>query len=62
MRAFTQRPEPYAEHKLIDSEEQFREVARMLESDLHSAFALVFTHKKPVPEGSIRLASVLLRK
>jgi len=47
---------------MIASEAQFNETLRSLHSDLHQAFSLAYTYRKPVPEGSIRLASVILRK
>jgi hypothetical protein len=48
--------------KPIRTNEELAEHARMLESDLHALFKLVFKYRKPLTEGDIRLASVILRK
>jgi hypothetical protein len=48
--------------KPITTNDELAEHSRMLESDLDSLFKLVFTHRKPLAEGDIRLASVILRK
>jgi hypothetical protein len=48
--------------KPITTDDELAEHSRMLESDLDSLFKLVFTHRKPLAEGDIRLASVILRK
>jgi hypothetical protein len=47
---------------VLKNEEEVREVYRQLESDLTTLFKLVFTFRKPVSEGDIRIASVILRK
>ena len=47
---------------MLRTEAEVREVYRQLESDLTTLFKLVFTHRKPVTEGDIRIASVILRK
>ncbi|ABD88649.1 hypothetical protein [Rhodopseudomonas palustris] len=47
---------------LLNKEEEVREVYRQLESDLATLFKLVFSFRKPVTEGDIRIASVILRK
>lgn len=47
---------------MIKNDEELDEHYRMLESDLESLFKLIVTHRKPVSEGDIRLASVILRK
>ena len=48
--------------KPITTNDELAEHSRMLESDLDLLFKLVFTHRKPLAEGDIRLASVILRK
>jgi hypothetical protein len=48
--------------KPISTDGELAEHSRMLESDLDSLFKLVFTYRKPLAEGDIRLASVILRK
>jgi hypothetical protein len=47
---------------VLKTETEVREVYRQLESDLTTLFKLVFTYRKPVTEGDIRIASVILRK
>src|ERR1700686_1705831 len=47
---------------VLETEQEVREVYRQLESDLTTLFKLVFTYRKPVTEGDIRIASVILRK
>src|SRR5262249_32001821 len=47
---------------MIKNRDELREYHRMLKSDLDTLFRLVFTYRKPVSEGDIRLASVILRK
>jgi hypothetical protein len=46
----------------IKSEKEFNECMRVLESDLRTLRRLIITHRKPVAEGDIRAASVILRK
>jgi hypothetical protein len=48
--------------KPITTDDELAEHSRVLGSDLDSLFKLVFTHRKPLAEGDIRLASVILRK
>lgn len=47
---------------MIKNQDELDEYMRMLLSDLDSLFKLVFTLRKPVAEGDIRLASIILRK
>ena len=47
---------------MIKNQDEFDEHHRMLKSDLEALFKLVITYRKPVSEGDIRLASVILRK
>ena len=47
---------------MLKTDKELREVYRLLESDLTALFKLVFAHRKPIAEGDIRLASVILRK
>jgi hypothetical protein len=47
---------------MLKTEGEFREVYRQLENDLSTLFKLTFTYRKPIMEGDVRLASVVLRK
>jgi hypothetical protein len=47
---------------MLKTEKEVREVYRQLQSDLTALFKLVHAHRKPISEGDIRLASVVLRK
>ena len=47
---------------MLKTKRELREVYRQLESDLTALFKLVFVHQRPITEGDIRLASVVLRK
>jgi hypothetical protein len=47
---------------MLKTDKKVREVYRQLQSDLTTLFKLVFVHRKPIMEGDIRLASVILRK
>src|ERR1700676_3366607 len=49
-------------HAMLKTDKEVREVYRQLQSDLTTLFKLVFVHRKPIMEGDIRLASVILRK
>jgi hypothetical protein len=43
-------------------DKELREIYRQLQSDLATLFKLIHAHRKPISEGDIRLASVILRK
>jgi hypothetical protein len=47
---------------MLKTDKEVREVYRQLHSDLTTLFKLVFVHGKPIMEGDLRLASVILRK
>lgn len=47
---------------MISTRAEFDEIFHQLEGDLRALFKLVFTHKKPVAESDLLLASVILRK
>jgi hypothetical protein len=47
---------------MLKTEKEVREIYRQLQSDLAALFKLVHAHRKPISEGDIRLASVVLRK
>jgi hypothetical protein len=47
---------------MLKTGKEVREVYRQLQSDLAALFKLVHAHRKPISEGDIRLASVVLRK
>lgn len=53
---------PSGNEHMIKTKKEFDEHHRMLNSDLHSLFKLVFAYRKPLAEGDVRLASVILRK
>lgn len=46
----------------IDTSEKVHHAYRQLEGDVATLFKLVFTHRKPLAESDVRLASVILRK
>src|SRR5438309_11964424 len=47
---------------MIRSQAELDEIYRNLHTDLNTLFKLVFTFRKPISEGDVRLASVILRK
>jgi hypothetical protein len=47
---------------MLKQAKELREIYRQLQSDLVALHKLVHAHRKPITEGDIRLASVILRK